>query len=120
MRETEKFENEQMEWKPASIETVERIVQADLGECDREQVSVFERYALPPYPAPIIRYGKAETVIVVARRREEVIYWEDVEDGFNVSPIAPDGRILEHSYNQDDLGLALNAWVEGRGRKSSE
>ena len=108
-----------MEWKPASIEIVESIVQADLAECDQEQVSAFDRYAIPLCRAPIVRYGKAESVIVVARRGEEVIYWEDVEEGFNVSPIAPDGRILVHSCNQDDLGLALNAWVEGR-RTSSQ
>jgi hypothetical protein len=106
-----------MEWKPANIATVKKIVQDDLAECDDEQVSAFELYAVQPYLAPIIRYGKAESVIVVARMRDEVIYWEDVEEGFNVSPIAPDGRIPEHSCNQDDLGLALNAWVMGRGRQ---
>jgi hypothetical protein len=57
-----------------------------------------------------------ETVIVVARKGKEVIYWEDVEEGFNLSPVAEDGRILEHWCNQDELGLALNAWVEGRTR----
>jgi hypothetical protein len=57
-----------------------------------------------------------ENVVVAARRGEEVIYWEDVEEGFNLSPIAPDGRILEHWCNQDALGLALNAWIEGRER----
>lgn len=57
-----------------------------------------------------------EHAIVVARRVDEVIYWEDVEGGFNISPIGPDGRILEHWCNQDELRLALNAWIEGRAR----
>jgi hypothetical protein len=57
-----------------------------------------------------------ESVVVVARRGNDVIYWEDVEDGFNISPVGPDGRILEHWCNQDELGVALNAWIRGRGR----
>ena len=43
------------------------------------------------------------------------MYWEDVEEGFNISPLTPDGRVLEHWCNQDDLGIALNHWIEGRG-----
>jgi hypothetical protein len=34
-------------------------------------------------------------VFVVARNRDQVIYYEDVEDGFNVSLISPEGWILE-------------------------
>jgi hypothetical protein len=104
------------EWRPATIEEVKSIVEADLKDCDAEQMAAFDRYAVAPYAAPIVRYGKKESLIVVARRGKEVIYWEDVEDGFNISPVGPDGRILEHSCNQDELGVALNAWIEGRGR----
>jgi hypothetical protein len=49
-----------------------------------------------------------ESVVVIARNGDQVIYYEDVEDGFNVSPISPDGRVLEHWCNQDELGFALN------------
>ncbi len=104
------------EWQPATIEEVKRIVEKDLRECDAEQIATFKRYAVEPYVAPIVRYGKMESVVVIARRGDEVIYWEDVEDGFNVSPSDRDGRILEHWCNQDELAFALNAWVEGRGR----
>jgi hypothetical protein len=105
-----------MVWHPATVEEVKEIVRRDLAECDEEQLSVFERYRVEPYVAPIRRYGKTESIVVVARRGDEVIYWEDVEEGFNLSPVAHDGRILEHRCNQDELRLALNAWIEGRGR----
>jgi hypothetical protein len=104
-----------MEWQPATVEEVMKIVRDDLAECDEEQLVAFKRYAVEPYVAPILRY-EMENAIVVARRGDEVIYWEDVEEGFNLSPVAPDGRILEHWCNQDELRFALNAWIEGRGR----
>jgi hypothetical protein len=105
-----------MERQPATVEEVVKIVRDDLAECDEEQLVAFKRYAVEPYAAPILRHGEMENAIVVARRGDEVIYWEDVEEGFNLSPVAPDGRILEHWCNQDELRFALNAWIEGRGR----
>ncbi|HEY3770332.1 MAG TPA: hypothetical protein VGN44_16790 [Candidatus Angelobacter sp.] len=80
-----------------------------------KQVAAFQRYAVEFYVAPIFRYEKKENVVVVAGKENEAIYWEDVEEGFNVSPVDSDGQILEHWCNQDELGLALNAWIEGRG-----
>lgn len=101
-----------MEWTPASIEEVKQILQADLEGCDEEQLAVFEKYAVAPYSAPIIRYDNEETVVVVARKGNQVIYWEDVEEGFNVSKIDETGLILEHWCNQDELCGALNNWIE--------
>ena len=105
-----------MEWKPATLEAVKKIVDNDLASCDKDQVATFTKFAVEPYPAPILRDNKTETVIIVARKGDEVIYWEDVEEGFNLSPMAQDGRILQHACNQDNLALALNAWIDGRER----
>jgi hypothetical protein len=103
-----------MERKPASIEGVRNILQRDLADCDVEQQETFRRYTVEPYFAPIQRYGNLDSVVIVARKGNEAIYWEDVEEGFNVSPLAEDGRILEHWCNQDELCLALNTWIEDR------
>ncbi len=103
---------------PVCLEEVKDIVKTDLANCDEQQLAVFRQYAVVPYVAPIVRYGEEETVVVVARKGEEVIYWEDSEEGFNVSPIAQDGRILEHWCNQDELRHALNAWIDGRERST--
>ena len=103
------------DWRPATIAEVQLIVNEDLKKCDVEQIAAFEKYAVEPYIAPIIRYGKEESAVVVARKGNEVIYWEDVEEGFNFSPVDSNGQILEHWCNQDKLPLAVNAWIEGRG-----
>ncbi len=103
-----------MEWRPATIDEVKKVIQDDLPACDAEQLAAFERYSVEPCLFPIHRYGRLETVVVVARKQNEVMYWEDVEEGFNISPVAQDGQILEHWCNQDELRFALNNWVEGR------
>jgi hypothetical protein len=103
-----------MKWQAATIDQVKQIVQKDLAACDEKQAAALQKYAVEAHLAPILRYGKMESVVVVARREDEVIYWEDVEEGFNVSPVDTDGRVLNHFCNQDALGLALNAWIEER------
>jgi hypothetical protein len=108
-----------MAWTATAIEAVKKIIEDDLPMCDDEQLAAFRRYAVEPYLAPIIRHEKMESVVVVARKGDQVIYCEDIEEGFNVSPLSDDGRILKHWCNQDELNLALNEWIEGRvpGRK---
>ena len=103
-----------MPWRPATIEDVKEVLKLDLKECNPQQITTFQQYSVDPYFASILRYGKREQVVVVAEKSGEVMYWEDVEEGFNISPVGPNGNILEHWCNQDDLGIALNEWIEGR------
>src|SRR5580658_8680192 len=98
---TELRQNLCMEWQPTTVESVKKIIECDLKACDDEQVAAFKRHGVEPFRAPILRHGKMESVVVVAQRRDEVIYWEDVEEGFNLSPVTADGRVLEHWCNQD-------------------
>jgi hypothetical protein len=104
-------------WSPATVEEVTKIVQEHLADCDREQLAAFERYAVTLHFAPILRHGKNEHVVVVAQRATGTIYWEDVEEGFNLSSTTPEGELLDHRCNQDGLGLALNQWIGDRTRR---
>ena len=97
-----------MEWKPATIEDVVQLIQDDLANCNREQTAAFDKYRVEPHLSPIARSGNIERVVVVARKGNEVIYWEDVEEGFGVSSIEENGKICEQDCNQNDLGLALD------------
>ena len=74
-----------MDWKAPSTENVKRIVEGDLATCTSEQAAAFNAYCVEPCLAPIVRYGNLEKVVVVARKENQVIYWEDVEEGFGVS-----------------------------------
>jgi|HubBroStandDraft_1064217.scaffolds.fasta_scaffold159344_2 hypothetical protein len=105
-----------MQWKPATLDQVKDIVKTDLEKCDPQQLAVFHQHSVEPFFAPILRYGNLGKIVIVAQKSGEVIYWEDVEEGFNISPLGSDGFVLEHWCNQDELGWALNQWIEGRER----
>jgi hypothetical protein len=103
-----------MRWKPATIEDVRKIVSDSLARCDLAQVATFRENSVEPFLAPIVRYGEMGQVVVVARKGQRVIFWEDIEEGFNESAISRDGQILEHWCNQDELAWALNFWIDGK------
>ena len=98
-------------WKPITEDELLDLVRAQLKECTPEQVAAFEKHRVPPYAAPITRNGARESVFVLAVKNGEALYYEDVEDGFNFSPLSPSGEILEHWCNQDELKHALWRWV---------
>jgi len=100
-----------MEWSPTTQDELESLIHDELGACTEKQREIFNRYKVPLRKAPIVRYGKQEYVFVVAQRGDEVMYYEDVEEGFNFSPLAEDGSIKEHWCNQDELEHALNRWI---------
>lgn len=107
-----------MDWQPATIEEVKNILKAGLQECSSEQIAIFRQCSVEPYLAPIVRYEMSGEVVVVARKSDEVIYWEDIEEGFNISLVGPDGQVLEHWCNQDDLGVALARLVVSREHRT--
>ena len=102
-------------WRPATIEEVKSYVNDDLAKCDHRQNAVFKQYGVEPFTARIRRFDTMESVVVVARNQDQVIYWEDIEEGFNISAISADGEILEPGFEQDELGWALNKWSAGAG-----
>ena len=104
---------DQDEWRPITEGEMRDLLEEQLAACTPERREVFERYRVSPYRAPLIRYGKKELVFVVAVKDGEALYYEDVEDGFNRSPLSESGEILQHWCNQDDLQDALYSWMPG-------
>ena len=102
-----------MDWRPATIDEVKRIVRDGLASCNSDLKAAFAKYRVEPYYAPIARLDNLERVVVVAQKQGRVIYWEDVEEGFGVSPISAEGQILEQDCNQNELSLALSDLVKG-------
>ena len=96
---------------PISADKLALLITKQLADCPPRLVAVFERYKVEPVRAPLIS-STLKDVFVVARRRDEAMYYEDVEEGFNFSRISADGRLLEHWCNQDELRYALLRWQE--------
>lgn len=98
------------EWKPITKGELEALIEGQLSECSSNQKEIFNKYRIPLEEHKIVRYGKDEKVFVVALRGNDAMYFEDIEYGFNFSPLDEDGTITEHWCNQDELKYALSRW----------
>lgn len=104
------------DWKHTTEEELNKIIAEDLKECTAGQIALFDKVKVRPRTTPIVRYGKLEKVFVVAESEGEVIYYEDIDEGFNISPLTGDGKIAQHWCNDDKLGWALERWLTPNGQ----
>jgi hypothetical protein len=100
-----------MTCQPATIDEVLESVAADLAKCSPSEIEQFQKYRIPPVLVPILRFSQQETVVAIAKKGKEVLFWEDVEEGFVISPLSSDGIIVDYNVNQDTLSLALRYWL---------
>ena len=94
-------------WQPISVEELEALIAAQLFDCSPEQRQLFDRCKISPHLTKIDRLGTTETVFVVARAGDLVMYYEDVEEGFNISSLLTDGSIASPGCEQWELRHAL-------------
>ena len=106
-------------WQPISQAELEALIEKELLDCTDEIKAVFYQYAIPLTRYPIMRYGKLEFVFCAAIRDKEVMYYEDVEEGWNFSLLPQEGEALQHWCNQDELKFALLNWCES-GKASKQ
>lgn len=94
-------------WTPITYNELKALVAKELRTCSAEQKEYFVQIATDIRAVPIVRGGVNESVFVVAQDRGIVVYYEDVEEGFNLSPLAADGSIASPGYEQWKLRHAL-------------
>lgn len=87
-----------------------RSAETDRARTDRlptDQRKLFTKFQIPPYKAAIHRLGKLETVFVVAALPAGIVYYEDVEEGFELGRPGADGAISHQGCNQYRLTHVL-------------
>ena len=94
-------------WRPIPAPELEALVSSQLSVCSPTQQTAFARYRVQLYPAPFRRADALEQVLVVAELPVGLLYYDDVEEGFEVG--APDSRGILHDCgcNQFELKHAL-------------
>jgi hypothetical protein len=94
-------------WKPIDLSDLERLVDKELSSCNPDQRLFFRRHRVAFYHVPINRMGKIESVYVVAHFGNDVLYYEDIEEGFELGRLDAEGRILSQGCNQYELRQVL-------------
>jgi hypothetical protein len=99
-----------MTWKPIDRERLDALVARDLAECSEDQRAFFHEAACPPVKWRQSPWGDAGGGFwAVAVWEDRVLWYNDIEDGFNISRYKVAGTIPDNEYwcNQNPLKWAL-------------
>jgi len=100
------------DWRPISDKAFTELFDAQYAELDQEQKSIFDVVRVPFWKASIRRSEMMgdESVFVVAQKDNWVLYFDDVEYGFNMSAVDVTGKILQRGGDQCTLKEAVAKW----------
>lgn len=94
-------------WRPITIPELEAMVAEQLDACSPAQQAAFARFRVPFHPVPLARVGAVESALVVARLPGGLLYFEDVEQGFEVGTPGADGILPDIGCHQFQLTHVL-------------
>src|SRR6185436_7083837 len=101
-----------MDWEPISRESLDELIASELAESTTEDRALFAGAAVAPEKWQLSPWGdRGHGFWVVAVIEDRVLWYNDIEDGFNVSRFVTRGTIPSTEYwcNQDELRWALPA-----------
>lgn len=90
-------------WEPITVEALEEIVARQLDACTGDQRAAFAAYRVPFYPVPLHRFGGREEALVVAVLPQGLLYFEDVEEGFEIGVLGEDGALPDQGCGQFEI-----------------
>jgi len=99
-----------MTWHAITLTDLQSLLSRDLADCTAEQREFFVQANFAPAKWRLSPWGDdGGGFWVVAVHRDRVLWYNDIEEGFNVSRFESPGDIPSDEYwcNQDHLDWAL-------------
>ncbi|WP_154224301.1 hypothetical protein [Marinicella rhabdoformis] len=97
-----------MKWKPITKAQLEKEVETQCALLSGQELACFTKIRVPYEPVKIDRWGKLESVFIVARKDEFIVFYEDIEDGFEIGKLNEFGIIVEYGANQFTIQHVVN------------
>ena len=108
------------DWKPISRASLDELIDKGLAAATPDERTLFARTKVTPTKWQLSPWGDLGGGFwVVAVMEDRVLWYDDIEDGFNVSRFTSAGTIPSSEYwcNQSELQWALPALAgEAQGK----
>lgn len=91
-----------MTWKPATIDEVLTLLAEELRELHPRHHEQLSPCLIKPRMVPVDD-TPGESVVVVAEIDGDILYWSDVEEGWELEPPSRSGGVSARGCNQFEL-----------------
>jgi len=100
-------------WEPVEFDQVIELIDKWVKEMTNEQLEIWNRIAVQPIKWKENEHGKEGNGFwVVGIQKNIVIWYNDIEEGFNISNFTQNGIICEYGTEQDELQWAIRKLKE--------
>ena len=97
-----------MKWESITRDELSSLIDVETIKLSSEQVAFFESIKTQLQKVSIDRAGNIEEVFIVATHEGKVLFFDDIEEGFEWG-ILDDNGIIQHKYaNQWSLKMAIH------------
>jgi len=95
-------------WKPVSREQISEFIENGSAEFTEEEYRFFKAISIPPEKWQLAPWGnEGDGFWVVGIIGEWIIWYNDIEEGFNSSTYSKHGEIGQYWCDQDDFQWAV-------------
>lgn len=96
-------------WKPISINELNTEIENGLKQMKQDQFDYWQKISIKPEKWIEQEFGKEGGGFwVVAIIGELAVWYNDIEEGFNISTFSTYGEISEYKAEQDELHWTIN------------
>ena len=97
------------EWMPITLSELQELIDSGVSKMTSEQINMWNEISVVPEKWQEVSYGQEGGGFwVVAICEDEVIWYNDIEEGFNISKFAVIGKIDDYGAEQDELQWTMN------------
>ncbi len=98
-----------MDWEPISFEELSFEISKGEMNMESNRLEFWNKVKIIPIKWTEHEYGdEGNGFWAVAKYKNFVLYYNDIEEGFNISAFESEGNIKEYHAEQDDLEFAVS------------
>ncbi|WP_218569289.1 hypothetical protein [Pseudomonas sp. F(2018)] len=95
-------------WQPIQLHELKALIAQQVVECSPETCALFEANAIAPQKWALSSWGNdGGGFWAIAIIGKTVLWYNDIEEGFNTSSFTHEGTIEQYWCNQDTLHEAM-------------
>ena len=96
-------------WMPITLSELQELIDLGVSKMTSEQINMWNEISVVPEKWQEISYGQeGDGFWVVAICEDEIIWYNDIEEGFNISKFSVIGKIDDYGAEQDELQWTMN------------